>query len=170
MGKAYGFGMYGMWGPLTDPGEAGFSARVRDECGVDMGDSPYRDYQAGTIAAIIDHLPEDATVLVWGTSLGANNCTVVGSYTKRTIHGMWGFQASLFGAKVPITPNVKFAHLIYSTNPVNFGLGAYVWIKASGNETTNYYKEDRPLPHPGDYDIASQNMFIAEIKRVIAAP
>lgn len=163
----YGFGMYGMmpFGIQTDPGENGFSQRVKTELSVDIGGSPYRDYQCADIAAMIDKLPDDAIVLVWGTSLGANDCPVVGSYTKRTVHGLWGFQASLFGAKVPITANVKFAHLIYSYNPLNFGLGAYLWTAAQGVQEPTLTRKD--LPHPGDYDVPSQNMFLAEMKRVI---
>jgi hypothetical protein len=92
---------------------------------------------------------------------------------------MWGFQASNFGAKAiegtdyaGIPPNVLFAHLAYSTNPLNFGLGAYIWQKtpdnvALGSKGTNLYAFDTRDLHPGDGNANVQNKFIAEMKRVI---
>lgn len=175
----FGFGMLGMWGVNFDPGEITFSERVRDECGVDIGASPYRDYECAAIATDIRKLPVDAIVLVWGTSLGANDCTVVGEYTQsayaayvpRRIHGMFGFQASLYGAKVRLTPNVLFAHLIYSYNPIPFpGLGAYKWEPGEGFDQARLHLTPHHIPHPGDYDRHDQDMFLAEIKRIIANP
>lgn len=57
-GEAHGFGLYGLWGPVTNPGERYFSARVRDELGVNIYGSPYRDYQLDEVAATIRSLPE----------------------------------------------------------------------------------------------------------------
>jgi hypothetical protein len=166
--KAYGFGMYGMWGPVTDPGEAEFCQKVA-ALGVDIGASPYRDYDVNTIVAAINVLPSGVCVLVWGSSLGANNSPVVGSYTNRTIDGMWGFQASLYGAQVPITSNVKFAHEVYNPNLLETGgLGAYQWQVAAGNRRTNLYTSVRYDLHPGETESA-QAMFLAEMKRVIGA-
>lgn len=171
MRPVFGFGMLGMGGTLTDPNEIAFSDRVRDELGVNIGSSPYRDYEAGAIAHDIDLLPDDAVVLVWGTSLGANDCPVVGSYIKRKVHGIWGFQASLFGAKVKVTPNVLFAHLIYSFNPIPIpGLGAYKWEPGEGFDGARLHLTPHHIPHPGDYDRGDQNMFLAEMKRVIENP
>lgn len=173
-----GRGMYGMYGPVTDPGEREFTLKVA-ELGVDVGQSPYRDYEVDQIVADINAAPADATILVWGSSLGANNCPVVASYIsrdipqsyiKRVIHGMWGFQASLYGAQVPIPSNVLFAHEVY--NPLwieTMGLGAYEWVRASGNTTTNLYLSKRYDLHPGETEQA-QAMFLAEIQRVIAKP
>lgn len=164
------FGMYGMWGPLTDPGEGGFCARVGTELGpIDMHGSPRRDYDAGHIAFEIEQLPDDAIIFVQGTSLGANNTPVVGSYTKRKIHGAFGFQASMFGAKVPLTANVLFAHLFYSENPVNFGLGAYQWQPGTMNPASLHLTR-KDLLHPGDYDKPSQDVFLNEMRRIIANP
>jgi len=179
---AHGFYLYGMYGPVTDPGARTMSQRMAEELpGINMHDSPYRDYDVNEICYIIKELAENDVVLVAGTSLGSNNTPVVGAYAylnnpKRIIHGIWGFQASIWGAKAGssqyypgITPNVKFAHLAYSTNPLNFGLGAYVWQKVPGNHTTNLYAFDTGDLHPGDQNVNVQDMFLAEMKRVIAS-
>ena len=182
----HGFFLYGMWGPVTDPGARTMTQRMASELpGINMHDSPYRDYDVNEICAIIRELPSTDKVIVCGTSLGANNTPVVGAYVylnnpKRTINGIWGFQASIWGAKAGvdssypgITPNVKFAHLISSDFPLNGGLGAYRWVSAPGNKVTNDNGE--PLltthnyPHPGDDVVADQDMFLAEMKRVIGA-
>lgn len=164
----YGFGMYGMYGPATDPGEREFTEKVK-ALGVDVGASPYRDYQVNDIVAAINTLAMTAILLVWGSSLGANNCPVVAAYVPhRTIHGLWGFQASNYGAQVPIPPNVLFAHEVYNSIwAETFGLGAYRWTKAPGNTRTNLYLSDRHDFHPGETE-ASQAMFLGEMQRVIA--
>ena len=179
--KAYAFWLYGMWGPITDPGSCQMSERIADETGADIGGSPYRDYDVNTIVAAILALPPEAPVIVGGTSLGSNNTPVVAAYVlaqqpKRIIHGIWGFQASLYGAKggietyyPGITKNVLFAHLTSSDNPIPLpGLGAYRWIKAPGNTVTNYDRDTVDDPHPGDGNVLVQNNYIAEMKRVIA--
>ena len=163
----HGFGMYGMFGNATDPGEMGFTERVAHELGVDVHDSPYRDYEAGAIAAMIEKLPPEDGVFVWGTSLGCCDVTVVASYTQHRIDGAFGFQASIYGAKVPLSRNVQFAHLIYSFLPIPFpGLGAYIW-KVGTMNPSSYHKTAHHLPHPGDYDLGDQTMFIHEMKRIM---
>lgn len=167
----HGFSMYGMGGPMTDPGETGFSQRVAHELGVNIHGSPYRDSEAANIAVMIDKLPsKDNGVFVWGTSLGANNTPVVCSYVKRDIDGAFGFQASIYGAKgYPLNKNVKFAHLIYSYNPIPLpGLGAYLWPLGT-MAAASYHKTPHHIPHPGDYDMHDQNMFLAEMQRIIKA-
>lgn len=165
--------MFGMWGPVTDPGETQFSQRVANELGAAIGQSPYRDYDVNTIVAAILALPVTTIKLLWGTSLGCNNVPVVADYVYRQnpkviIHGAWGFQASLYGAQVGFPPNVLFAHEAYSDNPFNFGLGAYQWTRAAGNNVTNLYLTYNSDLHPGDGDINVQDTFLAEMKRVIA--
>ncbi len=164
------FGGYGMGGHVTDPGEDWFTNRVKAEIPeIDIHNSPYRDRDAGYVAGEIDKLPPNDIVFIQGTSLWANDCPVVGSYTKHIVHGMFGFQASLYGAKQPITENVLFAHLFYSYNPIPFpGLGAYKWRLKAGNTVTGLHVTPKHLIHPGDYDVPSQNTFLAEIKRIIA--
>lgn len=166
----HGFGMFGMGGPMTDPGEAGFSQRVAHELGVNVHGSPYRDYECANIAAMIDKLGPDDGVFVWGTSLGSNDVPVVCSYTKRRIDGAFGFQASIYGAKgYALNDNVKFAHLIYSYNPIPLpGLGAYIWPLGTMS-AESYHKTPHHIAHPGDYDIGDQNKFIAEMKHIITA-
>lgn len=164
----HGFGMYGMGGPITDPGEYGFSERVGHELGVNIHGSPYRDYEAGAIAAMINELGEDQGVFVWGTSLGANDTPVVCSYAKRKIQGAFGFQASIYGAKgYRLNDNVLFAHLFYSYNPIPVpGLGAYIWPVGT-MPPASFHKTPHHIPHPGDYDIGDQNTFLAEMKRIM---
>ena len=123
--------------------------------------------------------PESAPKLLTGTSLGSNNLPIVAAYVYRRnsniiIHGMWGFQASQGGAKAiegtdynGIPPNVLFAHLVSSDNPLNFGLGSYRWQKAPGNTVTNLILDHNMDVHPGDGNLNTQNMFLAEMKRVV---
>jgi hypothetical protein len=182
--EVHGFEIYGMWGPVTDPGAKTMTQRMAELPGINMHDSPYRDYDVNEIVGIIGKLPTTAIILICGTSLGANNTPVTAAYAylnnpKRIIHGIWGFQASIWGAKAGatssypgITRNVQFAHLISSDFPLNAGLGAYRWVSAPGNTVTN--GNGQPLltthdyPHPGDGVVADQDMFLAEMKRVIA--
>ena len=152
-----------------------------------MHGSPYRDYDVNTIVSIIMGLPPEAKVIICGTSLGANNTPVAGAYAylqnrHRIIHGIWGFQASIWGAQAydsqtgsgdksypGITSNVLFAHLISSDFPGNFGLGAYRWKAAPGNTVTNDgygpTLTTHNYPHPGDDVVADQNMFLAEMQQ-----
>ncbi len=159
-----------MYGSVTDPGEREFSAKVAS-LGVDVGNSPYHDYEVNQIVADFNAAPADAVLLLWGSSLGANNVPVVVAYTQhRTIHGCWGFQASDYGAKVPITGNALFAHEVYNPAwPGTLGLGHYQWVLASNNHRTNLYLSARYDMHPGETE-RSQAMFLAEIERVIAKP
>ena len=179
--SSHGFFIYGMWGPITDPGARTMTERMAAELpGINMHASPYRDYDVNTIVDIILKLPAGAPVLVAGTSLGANNTPIVAAYVhardpQRIIHGIWGFQASIWGAKAGvepyytgIPPNVLFAQLTTSDNPIPLpGLGAYRWIKSPGNNVTNYYNPTVNDPHPGDGNVLVQNQYIAEMKRVI---
>ncbi len=162
--------MYGQYGPLTDPGEREFSAKVAG-LGVEIGQSPYRDYQVNEIITDFNTAAPDAILLLWGSSLGANNVPVVAAYTPhRIIHGAWGFQASEYGAKVPIPANVLFAHEVYNPAwPGTLGLGHYQWVRAVGNHVTNLYLSARYDMHPGETE-RSQEMFLAEMQRVIANP
>ncbi len=164
------FGIYGMGGHLTDPGEDYFTARVKAEIPhIHTHASPYGDQQTGEIAAFIDTLAPEDIIFVQGTSLGANDAPVAASYTKHRIDGVFGFQASLYGYHSSLTANVQFAHLIYSYNPIPWpGLGAYLW-RVGTMHPPSYHATPHHIPHPGDYDIGDQNKFIGEMKRIIAA-
>lgn len=169
------FWMYGMWGPITDPGSQVFTNRFKQEFpDANIHESPYRDYDVTEIVSEIEGLAKDPlpVILVGGTSLGANNAIIVGQYllNHTVLHGVFGFQASQAGAHGEVTSNVLFAHLFYSLNPLNFGLGSFIWPKAPGNTTTNLYTDERDLLHPGDGDGQSQDTFLAEMKRIIANP
>ncbi len=165
-----GRGMYGQFGPVTDPGEREFSAKVA-ALGVDVGLSPYNHYDVNQIVSDFNTAPADAILLLWGSSLGANNATVVVAYTPhRIIHGCWGFQASDYGAKVPIQSNCLFAHEVYNPAwPGTLGLGHYQWVLAPHNHHTNLYLSARYDMHPGETE-RSQAMFLAEMQRIIAHP
>lgn len=166
--KWHGFGFYGMWGAAgTDVAEHQFSLRVRD-LGVDIGGSPYNDQEATAKIAEINHIPDNEGVLLWGTSLGACNIAMIANLVKRRIDGMWGFQASYYGVRgYPINDNVRFAHIIYSYNPIPLPLlGAYTWPKGT-IDTARYVKTPHHIAHPGDYDVGDQNTFLAEMKRII---
>jgi hypothetical protein len=165
---AHGFGMYGMWGPITDPGERGFTERVA-ALGVNIHGSPYRDYEVNTIVDEIKfYVPKDAIILIWGSSLGANNAPLVASYAKtRTIHGIFGFQASLDGAQILVPSNVGFAHEFF--NPYwlsTLGLGAYEWNRADGNHVTKIVTTPQTSFHPGETTEA-QDVFLAEMKTIM---
>jgi hypothetical protein len=172
---AYGFGMYGWLGRFADPGEDQFSHRVGTELGVNVGASPYQESDVNNIVAAILALPPEVPVIVWGTSLGANNAPVVASRVhaqnpNRIIHGIWGFQASEYGANEGIPVNVLFARLTSSDNPIPFPhLGSYRWVKVHGNTVTNFHLDTVNDPHPGDGNVAVQNKYLADMRRVIAA-
>jgi pimeloyl-ACP methyl ester carboxylesterase len=175
----HGFFMYGMGAGMTDPGQANFCARIKKEIPqINLHASPYTDEQVAEIAALIDKLPPEDGVFGGGTSLGSNNAAVLANYTKRRIDGLFGFQASLYGAggplsgslnQYPLNDNVKFAHLISSSNPIPApGLGAFVWPRGTMN-AASYHRTQHDIPHPGDYDLNDQMMFINEMKRIIAS-
>jgi len=168
------FFLYGMWGPLTDPGARVFTDRVHEEFpDINVHQSPYRDFDVPTVVAEIKALSTDPKPIVFvaGTSLGCNNAPVVGQYLDgvATIHGMFGFQASYWGAHSVVTKNVLFAHEFYSLNPVNMQLGAYRWPAAADNKNT-VLTDERDLVHPGDTDLHSQDVFLTEMKRIMMNP
>ncbi len=163
-----GAGLYGMFGPVTDPGERVFSKRVQRELGVDIGASPYGDNQ---LQAVVDRLltydPKKVVILLWASSLGANNITAIAAAMHHyTFHGLWGFQASKYGGHNPVTSNVLFAHLVSNPHAM---LGSYEWVKAEGNTVTSLYVTRNSDMHPGDYNPQVQAMFLGEMARVIKA-
>jgi hypothetical protein len=158
-----GFGMFGLGAEFTDPAAVEFAHRVRDELGVDIGESPYRYFQTDLIVSQINCAANaDAKVLLWGTSLGANNVTVVASQVTRSIAAAIGFQASQWGAKTAIPPNVQ--SLLFFFNPF-VTLGSYKPQLAEGNGTTMPFWVERWVDHPGDQDRTSQDMAIDFLKR-----
>jgi hypothetical protein len=170
-----------MWGPLTDPGAREFTDKVKAlDVGVpiDVGESPYRDFDIAKIAKDFTDAPPDAIRLGGGSSLGANNIAAIGQYAPSvTIHGIWGFQASDDGLKAVlgstyegVAKTVLFAHEVY--NPVwlqTIGFGHYEWVRAPGNMRTGLRADKRYDFHPGETE-EIQAMYLAEIQRVIAKP
>src|SRR5438046_871904 len=94
--------LYGMYGPLTDPGSRGFVARfAQQHPAANIHGSPYRDYQVNQVVAEIMAIPLSTApvIFIGGASLGANNTLVIAAYLKLhgyagVIHGAFGFQAS----------------------------------------------------------------------------
>ena len=168
---AHLFGLYGMYGPITDPGERSFLDRAKAEVANLTVHGPYRDYDVGQIVTEMQALPDDAVRMVQGTSLGSNNAPVVAAYLlqsgdTRPVHGVFGFQASQFGFHSSLSKNVLFAHLIWSNNPLNVGLGSYIWA-TDADFKGGYVRSEVNDLHPGDYNPHSQDMFLSEIKRII---
>lgn len=177
--------MYGMYGPVTDPGSRRFDARVKQTFPlIDMHLSPYRDYQLNQIVSEIMRVPLAVRpiILVGGTSLGSNNTPIVARYLQLSgytglVHGELGFQASMWGEKAGmqnyfgIPANVLYAHLITSDTVIPFpGIGAYQWVKAPGNNRTELEITPTHHIHPGDGDEASQDVFLGDIQRIITNP
>lgn len=176
---AYCWSLEGMWGPVTDPGIFRFTRRVAAEDFVNVDGSPYRDFDVNKVVDLILAKPVGSPILLTGTSLGCNNLPIVAAYLymkdpSRIIHGMWGFQASIWGAKAidgtdyhGIPPNVLFAHLTSSDNPVNAGLGAYRWVKTADNNVTDLVLDRNWDLHPGDGDVETQNQYLREMREAI---
>ena len=90
------------------------------------------------------------------------------------------FQASEYGEHATATDRVKFAHLIYSYNPLPFpGLGAFkpaagpliAWdqgVTRTPPPGANYILTNINDPHPGDAMLSSQLIFIDDMKRIEA--
>lgn len=106
-------------------------------------------------------------IFLAGVSLGANNCPVIVKALNghRQIGGIFGFQASIYGAKEAITPNCAFAHEAVSDNPLNFGLGAHRWTVVDPKKTTLQIIQTMDL-HPGDWNLQVQDAFLADMKRI----
>lgn len=169
MKKWHAFTFFGMWGANgTDEYMRVFTQQIK-ALGVDTHGSPYNDMEATQIIPIVHKIPEDEGVLLAGTSLGACNIPIIAYACGRTIEGMFGFQASIYGTRgYPIQNNVKWAHLIYSYNPIPFpGLGAYKWPRGT-IPASRYLCTPHHIPHPGDYDEGDRAMFIKEIKRCMS--
>lgn len=163
----------------TDPGSGqmvGFFAQRFPDANIHG--SPRRDYEINQIVAEIIAVPPTPKpiILLGGVSLGCNNNPVVATYLKLAgytgvINAMFGFQASNYGAQVPIPNNVLFAHEFTSDTIIPFpGIGAYRWVKAPDNKVTNLYITPTTLVHPGDYDPPSQEKTLDMMSRVIAHP
>lgn len=159
-----GFGLFGLGADFTDPAAIEFAHRVRDEVGVDILDSPYRYYQTDEIVGRINCAPSGTTILLWGTSLGGNNVSVIAAQINKPIAGAFVFQASQFGAKNTIAPTVQFFHNVF--NPF-IALGSYKPQLGEGNSTTIPMWTERWVPHPGDQDKISQDMFLDQMARIV---
>jgi hypothetical protein len=156
-----GFCMSGWGDEHTDPAADEFADRVRAALGITV-EGPCRYWQTDYLVRLINCVPLETKVYLWGSSLGGNNTTVVAQQVTRTINGVWVFQASQFGAKNEIPSNVEFFHCVF--NPF-LALGSFKAQLASGNSTTLPLWTERWAPHPGDQDKASQDMFLDDMDR-----
>jgi len=165
------FSLYGMWGRQgTDLALRTFTQRVAIELApIRIHNSPYDDQQAFPLAEAIDKIPLSEGVLLAGTSLGANNLAVICANVRRLVDGVFGFQASSYGARgYPLNANVLFAHIISSWNPIPLPfLGTYRWPLGTMN-AASYKREWHNIAHPGDYNIQDQDKFIREMKTIKA--
>lgn len=158
-----GFGLFGLGADFTDPAAITFANRVRDEVGVDIGASPYRYYQTDEIVGRINCAATGTKIFVWGTSLGANNVQVIAAQVNKPIAYACLFQASEFGAKNPIAPTIEMFHCAF--NPFIL-LGSYKPQLGEGNNVTDAMWTERWVPHPGDQDVRTQDMFLDEMRRI----
>lgn len=169
---AHLFGGLGMmpFGIVTDPGLPNFMLRAKAMIPGLVLHGPVRDYQTGTLAAERDQLPENDLAFYVGTSLSANDAFIIAGYSKKPWDAIFMFQASDWGPKSEGNDKVKFAHLIYSYCPIPIPLiGAYVPPPGPLVVGKNYIQTNVNLPHPGDYDLASQRLFIEDMQRIVAA-
>lgn len=169
---AHLFGGLGMmpFGIQTDPGLPNFMQRARAMIPGLVLHGPVRDYQTGELAAQRDALPEGDLAFYVGTSLSANDAFIIAGYSKKLWDGVFMFQASDWGPKSIAPSNVKFAHLVYSYLPIPVPLiGAYIPEPGPLVVGKNYIQTNVNLPHPGDYDLGSQRLFIEDMQRIIAA-
>lgn len=167
--------MFGLGGQAFDPagGEVVLCERVK-ALGVDIAGSPYQCSDTNAIASVLLAAgARGAKLIVGGDSLGANN----GPYIAQSIRQhvgldyLFGFQPSLYGVHVAVPRSVVEARCIYNPNVIEtFGLGAYCWELEAGNVRTKLRIVTNSDMHPGDDDVAMQNLVLGDIARIIGAP
>jgi hypothetical protein len=162
------FIMFGMGGADFDPagGEVVLCNKIK-ALGVDIGASPYQCSNTQAIAnGLIAAHAKGAKLIIGGDSLGANNTPLVAASVRDQlgIDYIFGFQPSIYGVHYQITPNVIAARCIYNPNGLDtFWLGTYEWELAPGNTRTKLNITTNSDFHPGDDDVAMQNLVIADI-------
>lgn len=164
--------LFGLGGAPFDPagGEVVLCGKIK-ALGIDIAGSPYQCTDSQPIADVLTKAHAAGSKLILGgDSLGANNSPYI-AQSLRALLGidyMFGFQPSLYGLHCPITPNVIVARCIYNPNPIEtFGLGAYEWQLADGNKRTRLIVTTNSDFHPGDDDVAMQNLVLADIQKAI---
>lgn len=172
--KAVACVMFGMGGAIFDPagGETVLVQKIK-ALGVDTAASPYQCTDSQAIANVLMAAhAQGARLIVGGDSLGANNGPYI-AQSLRTHLGLdylFGFQPSEYGQQVTIPRSVVEARCIYNPNFfATFGLGAYEWQLEPGNVRTKLRIVTNNDMHPGDDDVAMQNLVLADIQRIIAS-
>ena len=165
------FVMFGMGGAALDPagGEITFVNRINQLKGTRVHGSPYQYYQTQEIANAIMLVPSTDYVVIGGDSLGANDGPLVAQGLKghRKVDYLFGFQPSLYGEHITVPNNVAEALCIWNPNFfTTLGLGNYEWQLDPGNTVTNLREISNNDLHPADYDVALQNVILADIMRI----
>lgn len=172
MKPAYAFVSYGLGGRELDPagGEVLLCQKIK-ALGINIGSSPYLYSDTQLIASQILATPEGSVIILGGDSLGANNAPYIATSirSKRGIDYLFGFQPSVWGYHSTVPKSVVEALCIYNPNWIEtVGLGDYPWPAESGNTRTKIRYIQTSDPHPGDNDVAMQNVILADIKRIVA--
>ena len=162
--------MYGLGGSVFDPagGEVVLVEKIK-ALGIDTAGSPYQYSDVQAIANVL--LGKWDKRIVGGDSLGANNSPYVAQAVRQHvgIDYLFGFQPSEYGQHVLVPRSVVEARCIYNPNwLITLGLGAYAWQVEAGNTRTKLRITTTTDMHPGDDDVAMQNLVLADIQRIIA--
>lgn len=179
---AHLFGGLGMmpFNITTDPGTPNFMQRAAAMIPGLILHGPFRDYNLGYVPIERDDLPDGDMAFFVGTSLSADDAFDITGRSELPWDGVFMFQASQYGEHAVATAKVKYAHLIYSENPLPLpGLGSFkpgagpliAWDQGLGGQCpagANYILTRVDDPHPGNSNINSQMLFIGDMQRIIA--
>jgi len=160
--------VYGLGGAWFDPqaGENYLVSRLK-AIGVETGNSPYQYNDSQGVYDLLHAAPDFRGII--GDSLGACNAPLFAQQFSGRVDYIAGFQPSVYGNHVAVTPNVVRAHCIYDPYFVDTGgLGAYCWELAAGNKTTKLMVTEHRGAHPDDYGY-SQDIVFNEVKSLIGA-
>lgn len=169
--KKYTFISYGLGGAGVEWWANGlrlFTQRCK-AIGIDTMGSPYNWNDVEAIVSEIKQAEPDAKIAVGGASLGDNEAPDIAGRVKRPINYLFGFQCSMYGVDVGVTPNVMYADNIYNPSWIEtLGLGYRQWHKAQGNGVTVLRNIPIHAPHPDDWG-AAQDIIFAQVHRLIAS-
>src|ERR1700686_4506305 len=167
MTNSFAWLSYGLGGQVLDPagGEVLLTQKIK-ALGINVGASPYLYSDVQTICSEILATPPGSIIIVGGDSLGANNAPYIATAIRasRGVDYLFGFQPSVWGYHSTVPPSVVEALCIYNPTWVETGgLGDYPWPLATGNRRTKISYIKNSDPHPGDGDVAMQDVILADI-------
>jgi len=166
--------MFGLGGAAFDPagGEVVLCRKIA-ALGVEIAGSPYQETDRDAIIAVLTAAhAKGHKLIIGGDSLGANNAPAIAAAVRHQmgVDYIFGFQPSLYGGHNQISPNVIRARCIYNPNFFETGgLGAYKWEPMDGNARTKLAVITTTDFHPGDDDVAMQQLVLNDITRIIAS-